>query len=78
MTISLKMQIEEVSRELVKRSDVYPRMVRQGKMKQGQADYLIDRMKAVRDTLEWLARNETAIREYVSTRRADAQNQSAT
>lgn len=49
--ISLRMQIEEVERELALRARVYPGQVHMGKMRQSIADYHMARMQAVRDTL---------------------------
>jgi hypothetical protein len=51
MPISLSQQIEEVKRELAIRKDVYARRVVGGKMRKGLADFHIDRMKAVLQTL---------------------------
>jgi hypothetical protein len=48
---SLREQIEEVERELALRARVYPGQVRMGKMRQSIADYHMNRMRAVRDTL---------------------------
>lgn len=49
--ISLRMQIEEVERELALRARVYPGQVHMGKMRQSIADYHMARMQAVHDTL---------------------------
>lgn len=62
MAISLNQQIDEVKRELAKRSEVYPHMVHSGKMRQSIADYQVERMQAVLKTLEWLQRNEDKVR----------------
>jgi hypothetical protein len=48
---SLREQIEEVERELALRARVYPGQVHMGKMRQSIADYHMNRMQAVRDTL---------------------------
>jgi hypothetical protein len=62
MTISLNQQIDEVKRELKMRSEVYPHMVKSGKLRQSVADYQVERMRAVQKTLEWLQRNEEKVR----------------
>ena len=62
MSISLNQQIDEVKRELALRSEVYPRRINSGKMKQSLADYQTVRMQAVLRTLEWLQRNEGKVR----------------
>jgi hypothetical protein len=49
--VSLREQIEEVDRELVLRARVYPGQVATGKMRQSVADYHMNRMLAVRETL---------------------------
>jgi len=52
-THSLKIQIEEVEREIRMRHSVYPRQVAKGKLRQGEADELIKRMESVLATLRW-------------------------
>ncbi len=54
MRISLRAMIEEVEYELRKRGEVYPRLVRRGSMRSGEAELHTARMKAVLDTLKWL------------------------
>lgn len=51
MKFSIEQQIEEVERELKMRESAYPRWVRSGKLRQSIADYQMDRMRAVLDTL---------------------------
>ena len=58
MAITLAHQIQEIDRELAVRAAVYPRWVHAGKMRQGEADLHIERMRAVKVTLEWLQTNE--------------------
>jgi hypothetical protein len=65
---SIHQQIEEIDRELRLRRDVYPRWVRQGKMKAGQAEYFLARMTAARVTLQWLADHEQVIKELYAAR----------
>ena len=61
MPISLAQQIEEVERELSIRDGVYARRVSSGKMRKSLADYHIERMRAVLQTLQELeARNAKA------------------
>lgn len=62
MTLSLTGQLGEVEAEIAMREKVYPRLVAQGKMRQGEADYKIAAMKDVLGTLHWLMRNEAAIK----------------
>lgn len=64
--VLIRQQIEEVEREIRMRGDVYPRWVRAGKMRQGEADEHTRRMVAVRDTLRWLLDHEAAIKAKVS------------
>lgn len=51
MTFSINQQIEEVEREIALRERVYPHQIASGKMRQSIADYHMNRMKAVLDTL---------------------------
>lgn len=71
MKISLAQQIEEVERELKLRATVYPRMVASGKLKQKYADFHVERLQAVLDTLKWLNENRTRILDEVR-KEADA------
>lgn len=52
--ISLTAQIEELEREIAMRREVYPRLVARGKYRRSEADLLMARMMAARDTLKWL------------------------
>jgi hypothetical protein len=47
-------QISEVRRELEMRAQVYPRRVREGKLRQVEADLFTSRMEAVLRTLEYM------------------------
>jgi len=49
--ITLEEQLAEVQRELGTRRYLYPQQVRDGKMGVAEADYRIEVMAAVRDTL---------------------------
>jgi len=64
--ISLHAQIEEVDRELGLRRNVYALEVARGKMRQSVADLHLERMRAVRATLEWLQANEALIKARLS------------
>lgn len=59
--ISLQGQIDEVAGELTRRADEYPRAVRAGRMKQAEADYRTERMRAVARTLDWIQRHQATI-----------------
>lgn len=54
MRRSLTAQIAEVEREIALRRNVYPRLVRQGKMREGEADERMRIMGCVLETLQWL------------------------
>jgi hypothetical protein len=58
LMISLSQQIEEVERELQMRHSVYGRFVGR---KRAYADYQMQRMQGVLETLQWLKRNEQRI-----------------
>jgi len=55
--MSLAQQIEEVERELKLRREVYPRMIAKGALRQSVADYHMQRMQAVLETLRRLQEN---------------------
>lgn len=69
MKISLNQQIDEINRELGERKHVYPRLVSGGKLRESVAAYQVARLEAARTTLQWLAENETEIREIMAERR---------
>lgn len=54
MAISLNQQIDEVERELRMRSEVYARWIASGKMRKSIAEFHMERMRAVLDTLKRL------------------------
>ncbi len=60
--ISLNQQIEEVQRELNVRAQVYPGLIARGRLRQSEADYQSERLRAVLKTLKWLQENEDDIR----------------
>jgi hypothetical protein len=72
MKFSLAHQIEEVEREIALRKSVYAALVASGKMRQSIAEFHLQRLEAVRDTLLWLQRNEVRIKELIGG--ADASN----
>lgn len=68
--ISLIGQIAEVDREIAMRQQVYPRQVQSSKMRQAEADLLIERMQAVRASLVFLKENENDIRAMIAAKKA--------
>jgi hypothetical protein len=54
MKISLRAQLEEVDRELTLRTRVYAHQISVGKMRLSVANYHMDRLRAVKRTLESL------------------------
>lgn len=64
--VSLNQQIDEVDHELSMRKRVYPGLVSRSKLSQVKADYHMDRMRAVKATLEWLRDNEAEIKRRVA------------
>jgi hypothetical protein len=67
MTVSLSQQIEEVERELAMRRGVYAKFV--GRQR-AHAEYYMQRMQAVLETLRWLQNHEELIRKAVSEMKA--------
>lgn len=59
--VSINGQIAEVRRELALRAQVFPKRVRDGKMKQSEADLCMDRMRAVLATLDFMAAHRETI-----------------
>ena len=64
--ISLAQQIDEVEHELKLRESIYPGRVRTAKMRPGEAEFHIARMRAVLATLRWLQANEAVVRAAVT------------
>lgn len=58
---SIAGQIAEVRRELALRRNVYPKFVREGRMKQAEAELCMVRLEAALSTLQWVAENRDAI-----------------
>lgn len=67
--VSIIGQISEVEREIAMRKQVYPRQVGSGKMRQAEADLLLARMEAVRQTLIFCHAHEADIRAYIASKR---------
>ena len=70
--ISIIGQIMEAERELAMRHQVYPRQVQSGRMRQGEADMLIQRQEAIINTLKWCRDNEADIRAFVAAKKVVA------
>ncbi|MFB2553373.1 hypothetical protein [Ensifer soli] len=68
--ISIIGQIAEVDRELQDRLRRYPRLVREGKMREEERVMLMDRMEAVRATLMFCRENEADIRAFIAAKKA--------
>ena len=66
---SIGAQIEEVEFELRNRARDYPRLIQQNRLRQGEADIHVDRMKAVLKTLEFVRDNAELIRAAVEVAR---------
>ncbi len=58
---TLDEQIAEVRRELGLRARVYPAFIERGRLTSEDAVTQVERLEAVLDTLEWLARHRAAI-----------------
>jgi hypothetical protein len=59
MPISLGDQLKEARRELALRTQAYPKFVQRGTLTQGQADYALEAMRAICDTLARLVEGES-------------------
>ncbi|RUW31054.1 hypothetical protein EOA37_33240 [Mesorhizobium sp. M2A.F.Ca.ET.015.02.1.1] len=68
--VSITGQIAEVQREIALRRNVYPTRVRDGKMRQGEADLCMRRIEAVLATLMFCQANEADIRAYIADKKA--------
>lgn len=78
-TISLQGQIDEVAGELTRRAANYPREVRAGKMKQAEADYRMERLRAALASLRFVQRHQalitTAVQAVVRAGEAEAREE---
>lgn len=70
--ISIIGQIAEIEREIAMRQKVYPHQVSVGKMKQGEADMLMERAHAIRATLMFCREHEADIRAFIAAKKAGA------
>jgi hypothetical protein len=64
VAVPLAEQLAEARRELALRERVYPKQVQNNAMRQGEADRLIARQKAIITTLEWFQEREHELRAY--------------
>lgn len=69
--ISLIGQIAEVDREIAEREKLYPRLVREGRMKEDQRVMLMDRIFAIRATLTFCRENENDIRAWMAEKKGN-------
>lgn len=72
MKVSLIGQIAEIDREIALRQRVYPEQMRKGKMRQAEADLLMQRIQAVRASLAFLKAHEDDIRTMIAAKKAVA------
>lgn len=72
MKVSLIGQIAEIDREIALRQRVYPEQMRKGKMRQAEADLLMQRIQAVRASLTFLKEHESDIRAMIAAKKAVA------
>lgn len=72
MKVSLIGQIAEIDREIALRQRVYPEQMRKGKMRQAEADLLMQRIQAVRASLMLLKEQENDIRAMIAAKKAVA------
>jgi hypothetical protein len=70
MKVSLIGQIAEIDREIALRQRVYPEQMRKGKMRQAEADLLMQRIHAVRASLTFLKEHENDIRAMIAAKKA--------
>jgi hypothetical protein len=72
MKVSLIGQIAEIDREIALRQRVYPEQMRKGKMRQAEADLLMQRIQAVRASLMFLQEHENEIRAMIAAKKTVA------
>lgn len=70
--IPIQGQIAELQRELALRRNVFPRLVREGRMKPSEADLCMARMEAALNTLHWVQDHRDSIVAAVKARKAGA------
>lgn len=71
MKTSIAGQIAEVRRELALRRNVYPGLVRSGKMRESEADLCTQRMEAVLATLMFCQQHQADIRAFIAAKRQE-------
>lgn len=69
--ISLIGQIAEVDREIAEREKLYPRLVREGRIKEDQRVMLMDRIFTIRATLMFCRENENDIRAWMAEKKGN-------
>lgn len=69
MKFSLQAQIEEIDRELGQRERVYPQLYAKGQLRRSVGEYQVQRLEAVKATLQWLQQNEARIKEQLGAAR---------
>lgn len=67
--ISIIGQIAEIEREIGLRQQGYAKQVREGRMRQEEADMLMARIRAVLATLHFCRENEADIRAFVAAKK---------
>jgi hypothetical protein len=70
--ISIIGQIAEIDREIAHRQKLYPRLVREGRMREAERVMLMDRIDAIRATLLFCREHEADIRRYIAEKKAGA------
>jgi hypothetical protein len=68
--ISIIGQISEIDREIKHRESLYPRLVREGRMREEERVMLMDRIVAIRATLVFCKDHEADIRAYMADKKA--------
>jgi hypothetical protein len=68
--ISLSQQIEGIDWELQRRNAEFPGLISRGKLRESEADYQMERLRAARSTLEWLLENEDFVKWAIANRDA--------
>lgn len=67
--VNIIAQVAEVRRELALRRNVYPGLIRSGKLRQTEAELCTARMEAVLATLMFCQQHESDIRDYIAMKR---------
>ena len=70
--ISIIGQISEIEREIGLRQQSYSKLVREGRMRQEEADMLMARIRAVLATLHFCREHEADIRAYMAAKKGTA------